>query len=1100
MAWNAASRTVTLNNVKGIYSISAPVAVRVVLVGDNEIGNNAFFESPLNANTDNTAETLTENGEEYAMIISGEGSLTIKAKTDAIKTAMGNLLVTGSAQVTVTPRSGSGVAVGSDSTPAPVLALQGTSSLTVNTCPVTVTGKNPAVILSGGTLTANNGLTLTGTAPVLKTEGTANLTVNGGVLVSGETPEAQFGGNSIVAVTADGITDAVAFLWAAAATEGAEGSAEMTVDGSASLTVTGGRYGIRMYSQDTSSEEEEKPALAKFRAALTVSGSASVNVSGTVNTSVKLETGNDAADTTACAALTVADQANFSAVHAASDYTTGSALWLYSYRSVLKITTSGTVTLSGYSSNTEWLGAGAVLLYGTAEMTVENATLNISNVGPADSTGNLCNGIYINNNAKVTFGQNAKVNITTQMDAATGSCRSHGIWLSPASVLTVQANAVVNITSGGTAAKDASGGAINLKDANLVVQDAAKLTLVAEGNTVGALVARNQTAAPSSVTIKNNAVLDVSGGQNAAVWLTSAGTNPSKILDLNLTGGTLIARNETKPAIAAASGNTLNYNETSDLPPMYLLGSDAASAAESTTPDGSVHYFKAELYKYSFSSWIPAASNDNIAAGYIPRAEIAGTQLRTEDPAGIRFIARVSKDQLDYLRQRTGQDVSYGIVMQKESSLKKAGGMLTAANVTGGTLSTGSAVLVPGDKLYRTYPDYVYYTAVVTGMPKEEAALSQDLVARPYIKCGDQYYYATEVRPENGYRTLNAEAVGGGFSTSALAMAVTLRGDADVAAQYQTVLDQILNRVVVGDQNYNGRVVVYDMSAPNIASDLENAKVWEVNVKNLIGYDFNLDDTKFRYNTVAGDVIVYAGNNGIGVLDYHTGKSLYYNKNLQTYARSKGWIGSDVGLNIHSIEILPNGTLVVGGTTSQTVLFIRWNGTTWESNPFTYRHIWGGHTVLFDGKYLWAGDSNEVHRFDLNVYETASGSETFDKEEVYYIDASNSIHCMATDFTDPNYMLVTGSFVWRFNKQTGEAERISNLSNVKGVGITRNGVYYYTQQEGIAGVSSGRVRSDYQTRTICKTTYADLSNATGYESNTKPAWFYKSYIMDGFYN
>ena len=545
--------------------------------------------------------------------------------------------------------------------------------------------------------------------------------------------------------------------------------------------------------------------------------------------------------------------------------------------------------------------------------------------------------------------------------------------------------------------------------------------------------------------------------------------------------------------------------------------------------------------------------------------EIAGVQIRTESPSGIRFVARISDEVVTKLKRLTGENVSYGILLQQKSAVD--GDLVYDAGKLSTRLSQG-ILDVPGTATYQFCNGYLYYTAVVWNMPS--TAWSTDIVARAYVKCGDTYYYATEIRPSAGYHTPGADAVGSGFSASLAGVADYLSADdetrADLVATYgESVLHTykaFKTYVLAGDQRYGGtfdkgsRLVVYDMSQLTSASDdLEDAKVWDFYINNSTvretannGVGFvtgGVTDAKFRYDTVAGDVIVYSGNFSFGVIRLDSndfsipGESLYQNSFLTTASKDenasywrpyKNWAST----NVHSVEILPNGTLVVGETTVTStgtvngeevtvtqygVYFFRWNGETWDSAPFHYEKIYGGHSVMYDGEYLWAADSNQIHRFDLDV--TVPSGEEFNEEnynastdyKVYTSGVSN-IHALANDFTDTNNLLVAGSYLWRFNKTTGKVTRVSTMTSLKGIGVTRNGMYYYTQAEGVTATASytdsegetqtgsGRVNSSYQTRRIGESAAAGLTDTNLYESygDETYACFYRCQIMDGFYN
>jgi len=153
----------------------------------------------------------------------------------------------------------------------------------------------------------------------------------------------------------------------------------------------------------------------------------------------------------------------------------------------------------------------------------------------------------------------------------------------------------------------------------------------------------------------------------------------------------------------------------------------------------------------------------------VSQLEIAGSQIRYNRSTGaadLRFVARVSTDMLTELQTEYGEEnVEYGILLQltDKADVSSSGKIfLTEENINGKSLAAGGAVAVPGVKTFKTYSNYIYYTAAITGMP--ESYYATELTARAYVKINDTYYFADET-PGTTYAS-GASEQNGGYSTS----------------------------------------------------------------------------------------------------------------------------------------------------------------------------------------------------------------------------------------------------------------------------------------------------------------------------------------------
>ncbi len=143
--------------------------------------------------------------------------------------------------------------------------------------------------------------------------------------------------------------------------------------------------------------------------------------------------------------------------------------------------------------------------------------------------------------------------------------------------------------------------------------------------------------------------------------------------------------------------------------------------------------------------------------------ELVGVQMRTEEPMGIRFLAKLDKGLIDTVeglnaRNRKGKNgsftpsnetktgIGYGMVLDIDVNTS---GLLTKTD--GKTVNDG--MCAPGVYTYAEDDTSITYTATVLGV--DTASLADKIAARPYITYADangneRTIYYTESGSENG--------------------------------------------------------------------------------------------------------------------------------------------------------------------------------------------------------------------------------------------------------------------------------------------------------------------------------------------------------------
>jgi len=237
------------------------------------------------------------------------------------------------------------------------------------------------------------------------------------------------------------------------------------------------------------------------------------------------------------------------------------------------------------------------------------------------------------------------------------------------------------------------------------------------------------------------------------------------------------------------------------------------------------------------------------------------------------------------------------------------------------------------------------------------------------------------------------------------------------------VFDEDAEHLMVALDTENCSVVVMDLNRCNgVWSNMtrDNVVVWEMG-----GFDGGLDGVKFRESPQHGDVILLTSSGGRAWMVSYPGKKIL-------------WSVSGIG-NAHSIEMLPNGDIVVAASGNSTIdykdggLHYFPAGSTEESAffslPFAHAAVWDP-----DNECLWSVGFPGV-----------VAVRTFPSDGKVQLVQDEDLGCKKKDFTghdmvpmfgqDGKFLVSDDSCVYVFDSKTGSMgmEFRRTAKSVKGI-------------------------------------------------------------------
>lgn len=240
--------------------------------------------------------------------------------------------------------------------------------------------------------------------------------------------------------------------------------------------------------------------------------------------------------------------------------------------------------------------------------------------------------------------------------------------------------------------------------------------------------------------------------------------------------------------------------------------------------------------------------------------------------------------------------------------------------------------------------------------------------------------------------------------------------------------------LLVGMANQTtARVEVYDISAGNMNA---TSLVWSN--KTTCG---TISGFKLRNHPTYGDVVIVVGGAKAEMVSYETKEVL--------------WQVSNSSENSHSIELLPNGIIVTGGTVGHDLHFYNLNSDT-PTEIVLEVPFQDAHGVLWDPKneVLWAAGTDQLTAFNVTL--NADGSITAVKnEDLSFVTPQRGLHDLQPYYGNDDWLIIsTSNHVYIYDKvnktvkDAYEGVAGATTDHVKGVGRFLNGDQIYMFHDG----------------------------------------------------
>ena len=296
--------------------------------------------------------------------------------------------------------------------------------------------------------------------------------------------------------------------------------------------------------------------------------------------------------------------------------------------------------------------------------------------------------------------------------------------------------------------------------------------------------------------------------------------------------------------------------------------------------------------------------------------------------------------------------------------------------------------------------------------------------------------------------------------------------------------------VALADQ-LNASFVLIDLDAPDPTAP--EAVIWEWKPTPALGfkqigktYANRIDEAILRYSDVLGCYVVCVTSSSgyMCIAKYPSGECV--------------WEATASGYGPHSIEYLPDGNVVVvcSGNSDTQKGCIRIYSTT--TGKYSSYKLVSAHGVLWDdeSQLLWTLGASELRAYRIG------GTLKDPKLELAEGLGTNSGisggHNLSICSADTDYLWISGSKVWLFQKSTGKV-----VSNYNGADkISRGSVKSVDSYEDgtvIQAIATG-VYASHNTDTLVVTTFDDAGNATTKNFVFNGRAFYKARRADAQYS
>ncbi len=333
-----------------------------------------------------------------------------------------------------------------------------------------------------------------------------------------------------------------------------------------------------------------------------------------------------------------------------------------------------------------------------------------------------------------------------------------------------------------------------------------------------------------------------------------------------------------------------------------------------------------------------------------------------------------------------------------------------------------------------TIPADVSVTVTVNGDAVElENVEDSNLYHIDVPAVAGKYHVADEIVVSDGTNTITYKISVYTYIKVALASGTLTDSQTDVVKALYDLNEAIINPVtpkapelVAMANQTTKKIQVFDISTGNM-----NTPVWEYNI--TVG---GVSGFKYRNYGTYGDVILVTVGTNAEIASCDTKEII--------------WKTTNTPGNSHSLDIMPNGVIAVGGTVGHTVNFYNINGADPTKILYTLP-LKDAHAVLWDPEYkvLWV--AGEANLWALDVTLNDDGTVTVKKVDDLCVEAPDgSIHDVQPYGGDKDLLLVsTHHYIYTFDKSTCEFTVLLEQDDVKGVGILENGDLVYIYPDGL---------------------------------------------------
>lgn len=298
-------------------------------------------------------------------------------------------------------------------------------------------------------------------------------------------------------------------------------------------------------------------------------------------------------------------------------------------------------------------------------------------------------------------------------------------------------------------------------------------------------------------------------------------------------------------------------------------------------------------------------------------------------------------------------------------------------------------------------------------------------------------------------------------------------------------------RVVALADQLNATFVLIDLDAPDPTAP--EAVIWEWKPTAALGfkqigktYANRIDEAILRYSDVLGCyVICVTSSSGyMCVAKYPSGECV--------------WEATASGLGPHSIEYLPDGNVAVvcSGNSDTQNGCIRIYST--ASSKYTSYKLVSAHGILWDdeSQLLWALGASE-----LRAYRLAGTTQSPKLELAEGLGTNSGIsggHNLSVYSADTDYLWISGSKVWLYQKSTGKV--ISDYDGASKISVSKvKSIDSYEDGTVIQAIATG-VYASHNTDTLVVTTFDASGNATTKKLVFNGRAFYKARRADAQYS